>query len=140
MTSLLPLIHEAGIVSFPPATGKSPHLTVRVDPLGKDPLVPAAHRAAHMVHPAVVVLRRVDGQPEEGGASLRGDGQSQPREDCLTPVRELSEITEECCDPGTSRPLVLSVPVVNMNLNLSSEPVVDNVVLVRGTGLLRTQY
>ena len=46
-------------------TGLSPHLTIRVNPLCKHPLVAEHHGAAHVVHPAVVVLSRVDRQPEE---------------------------------------------------------------------------
>ena len=55
------LISEVCIIGLPgaPVTGPCPHLTVRVNPLGHHPLVPLGHRAAHVVHPAVIVLGRV---------------------------------------------------------------------------------
>ena len=53
-----------------------------------------------MVHPAVVVLRRVDGQPEQGGAGLGSDGEAEAGEDRHPPVVEAGEVTEEGRHPG----------------------------------------
>ena len=89
-----------------------------------------------MVHPAVVVLRRVDGQPEQGGAGLGADGEAEAGEDGHPSVVEGGEVTQERGNPGPSRPLVLRTPVVNMDLNLTSNTIVDNVVLIGGPGLL----
>lgn len=52
------LIFEVCIVGRPlaPDTRPFPHLTVGVNPLGHHPLVSPGHRAAHVVHPAVIIL------------------------------------------------------------------------------------
>ena len=134
--SLLLLVGEAGIVSFLPGTRIFPHLTVGVDPLGEDPLVAPRHWAAHVVHAAVVVLGRVHRQPEQGGASLRADGQAEAGEDSPAALPEVCEVAEEGGYSCSPRPLVVRVPVVNMDLYLSSEAVVNDVVLVTSAGLL----
>ena len=89
-----------------------------------------------MIHPAVVILRRVDGQPEQGAAGLGVDGEAEAGEDRHPAVLEAGKVAEEGGHPGATRPLVLRTPVVNMDLNLTSNTIVDNVVLIRGPGLL----
>ena len=91
-----------------------------------------------MVHPAVVVLRRVDRQPEQGGAGLGVNGEAEAGEDRHPAVLEGGEVTKEGGHPGPTGPLVLGAPVVNMYLNLSTNTIVDNVVLIRGSLLLTT--
>ena len=91
-----------------------------------------------MVHPAVVVLRRVDGQPEQGGPGLGGDGEAEAGEDRHAAVVEGGEVTQERGNPGSTRPLVLRAPVIHMDLNLSPNTIVDDVVLIRGSKLLTT--
>ena len=53
-----------------------------------------------MVHPAVVILPRVDGQPEQGRAGLGSDSETEAGEDRHPSVVEGGEVTQERRNPG----------------------------------------
>ena len=55
-----------------------------------------------MVHPAVVILRRVDGQPEQGRAGLGADGEAEAGEDRHAAVVEAGEVAEEGGHSGST--------------------------------------
>ena len=89
-----------------------------------------------MVHPAVVVLGGVGGEPQQRRAPLRRGGEAEAGEHGPAAGLHRGEVEEEGGEPGAARPLVVLAPVVHVDLDLAAEAVVDHVILVRGRRLL----
>ena len=89
-----------------------------------------------MVHPAVVILGGVGGEPEQRRAPLRRGGEAEAGEHRPAAGLHRGQVEEEGGEPGAARPLVVLAPVVHVDLYLAAEAVVDHVILVRGRRLL----
>ena len=89
-----------------------------------------------MVHPAVVILGGVGGEPQQRRAPLRRGGEAEAGEHRPAAGLHRGQVEEEGGEPGAARPLVVLAPVVHVDLYLAAEAVVDHVILVRGRRLL----
>ena len=91
------------VVSAPgPAAGVAPHTAVPLDPLVRYPLVAPEDRTASVVGPEVSPPVRPVVQPEQSGASLRGDGQVVPCEHGPASSSHLSQINHPGHRPQAS--------------------------------------
>jgi hypothetical protein len=64
-------------------------------PFRENPLVSVHNGAAHVEHPAVVVVVVLGRQPEEGAANLGADGEAELRENCVASGLGTGEIAHK---------------------------------------------